>query len=48
MGLSGEWLFELASRYGFRSMTENALAIAFIALSIGAFIGYIISKVKTK
>jgi hypothetical protein len=46
MGLTGEWFFELASRYGFTSMTQNALVIAFIALSIGAILGYIFSRLK--
>jgi ABC-type spermidine/putrescine transport system permease subunit II len=46
MGLTGEWLFELASRYGFRTMTQNSLTLAFIALFIGALIGYIFSRLK--
>ena len=48
MGLTGEWFFELASRYGFTSMTQNALVIAFTALSIGAILGYIFSRLKTQ
>lgn len=48
MGLSGEWFFELASRYGFESMTQNALVITFIVLSIGALIGYIVSRLKSQ
>jgi ABC-type spermidine/putrescine transport system permease subunit II len=48
MGLSGEWFFELASRYGFESMTQNALVIALIALSLGALIGYTVSRLKSQ
>ena len=48
MGLTGEWFFELASRYGFTSMTQNALVIAFVALSIGALIGYFLTKIKSR